>query len=66
MMDTFEPFTETDVKKVLKTSSSAFSAVDPMPNIVNTSLFLGVFTRFMKAAFVKPLIQNHTMDCNIH
>jgi len=80
-MDTFELFTETDIRQLLKRSSSAFCAVDPMPtqlvkdfldvlintitNIVNTSLSQGVFLRSMKAAIVKPLIQKHTMDCNI-
>ena len=81
MMDTFEPFTETDIRQLLKKSSNAFCAVDPMPtwlvkdcldvlinpitNIVNKSLSLGVFPRSMKAALVKPLIKNHTLDCNI-
>jgi len=61
MMDTFEPFTETDIRKLLK-SSNAFCAVDPITNIVNKSLSLGVFPRSMKAALVKPLIKKHTMD----
>ena len=62
----------------LKKSSNAFSAVDPMPtwlvkdclgvlispitNIVNKSLSLGVFTRSMKAALVKPLIKKKTVS----
>ena len=66
MMDTFELFTETDIKQ-------SFCAVDPMPtwlvkdcldvlinqitNIVNKSLSLGGFPRSMKAALVKPLIK---------
>jgi len=33
--------------------------------IVKKSLSLGVFPISMKAALVKPLIKNHTMDCNI-
>jgi len=80
MMATYEPFTETDIRQLLKRSSNAFCAVDPMPtwlvkdyldvliisitNMVNTSLSLGVFPRFMKAALVKPLIINHSLDCN--
>ena len=59
MMDTFEPFTETDIRQLLKSSSNAFCAVDPMSiwfvkycldvlispntNIVNKSFSLGVF-----------------------
>jgi len=31
MMDTFEPFTETDIRQLLKKSSNAFCAVDPTP-----------------------------------
>jgi len=77
-MDRFWPFTETDIKQLLKRSSNAFSAVDPMPtalvkhcldfliypitNIFNKLLSLGVFKRSVK---VKPLIKNYTMDCNI-
>ena len=65
----------------MKQPSNAFCALDPMPtslvkdcldvlirpitNIVNKSLSLGVFPRSMKAALVKVLIKNHTMDCNI-
>jgi len=30
MMDTFEPFTETDIRQLLKRSSNVFCAVDPM------------------------------------
>ena len=79
--DTFEPFTETDIRQLLTRSSNAFRAVDPMPtwlvkdcldilinpiiNIVNKSLSLYVFPRSTKAALVKPLIKNHTMDCTI-
>ena len=64
MMDTFDPFTETDIRQLLKRTSNAFCAVDPMPtwlvkdclnvlinpitNIVNKSLSLGVFPRSMK------------------
>jgi len=75
IMDTFEPFTETNIKQLLKRSFNAFCVVDPMPtwlvkdclddlispirNIVNKSLFLGVFPRSMKAALVKPLIKNN-------
>ena len=61
--DTFEPFTETDIRQLLKRSSNAFCAVDPMPtwlvkdcwitNIVNKLLSLAVFPRSMKAALVK-------------
>ena len=64
MMDTFEPFTETDIRQLLKRSSNAFCAVDyldvlisPITNIVNKSLSLGVFPRSMKAALVIPLIK---------
>ena len=39
--------------------------INPVTNIVIKSLSLGVFPRSMKAALVKPLIKNHTMDCNI-
>jgi len=39
--------------------------INTITNIVNKSLSLGVFPRPMKAALVKPLIKNHTMDCNI-
>jgi len=72
MMDTFEPFTETDIRLLLRKSSNAFGAVDPMPtwlvkdclgvlinpitNIVYESLSLGVFPRSMKTALVIPLI----------
>jgi len=72
MMDTFEPFAETDIRQLLKRSSNAFCAVDPMPtwlvkdcldvlispvtNVVNKSLYLGVFQKSAKAALVKPLI----------
>ena len=31
MMDTFEPFTETDIRQLLKKSSNAFCAVAPRP-----------------------------------
>ena len=31
MMDTFEPFTETDIRQLMKKSSNTFWAVDPMP-----------------------------------
>ena len=77
MMDTFEPFTETDIRQLLKMSPNAFCAADPMPtwlvtdcldvlinpitNIVNKSLSLGVFPRSMKAALVKPLIKKTTL-----
>jgi len=30
IMDTFEPFTETDIRQLLKKSSNAFCVVDPM------------------------------------
>ena len=72
MMDTFEAFTETDIRQLLKKLSNAFCAVDPMPkwlvkdyldvligsitNIVNKSLSLDVFPRSMKADLVKPFI----------
>jgi len=81
MMDTFGPFTVTDIRQLLKRSSNAVCAVDPMPtwllkycldvlispitNVVKKSLSLGVFPRSTKAAIVKPLINNHSMDCNI-
>jgi hypothetical protein len=39
--------------------------ISPITNIVNKSLSLGVFSRSMKVALVKPLIKNHTLDCNI-
>ena len=39
--------------------------ISPITNIVNKSLSVGVFPRSMKAALVKPLIKNHTLDCNI-
>ena len=67
-METFEPFTETDIRQLLKRSSNAFCAVDPMPtwlvkdcldvlispitNIVNKSLSLGVLPRSMKDVLV--------------
>jgi len=82
MMDTFEPFIETDINKLPKGSSNVFCAVDILPtllvkdcldvlislisNIVHKALSLGVFSRSMKAAFVNPLIKKHRMDCNIH
>ena len=81
MMDTFEPFTETNIRHLLKRSSTAFNAVDPIPtwlvkdsldilispitNVVNKSLSLGIFQRSMKPALVKPLIKNHRMYCYI-
>ena len=56
MMDTFDPFTETDIRQLLKTSSNAFCAVDsmstlllkdcldvmisPITNIVNNWIFI--------------------------
>ena len=56
MMDTFEPFTETDTRQLLKRSSNAFCSVNPMPtwlvkdcldvlinpikNVVNKSLYM--------------------------
>ena len=59
MMDTFELCKETDIRQLLKKSSNAFCAVDPMPtwlvkdclhvlissitNVVNKLLSLGVF-----------------------
>ena len=42
-----------------------FVLVNPITNIINTLLFLGVFPRSTKAALVKPLIKKHSMDCNI-
>jgi len=39
--------------------------ISPITNIVNNSLSVGVIPRSMKAALVKPLIKNHTVDCNI-
>jgi len=39
--------------------------INPITDIVNKSLYLGVFPRSMKAALVQPLIKNHTMDCYI-
>ena len=64
MMDTFEPFTESDIRQLLNRSSNAFRAVDPIPTwlvkdcldvlispiitIVINSLYLGVFPRSMK------------------
>jgi len=81
MMDTFEPFTETDIRQLLKRSSNTFCAVDPIStwvvkdcldvlrssitNIVNTSLSRGVFPISKKAAIVKPLIKKHCINCNI-
>ena len=74
MLDTFKPFTETDIRQLLNRSSNAFCVVDPMltwpvkdyldvlisliTNIVNKSLSLIVFPRSMKAALVKPLKKN--------
>jgi len=74
MMDAFEPFTENDIRQLLKRSPNAFCAVghmttwlvnycldvliSPIPNIVNKSLSLGAIPRLMKAALVKPLIKN--------
>ena len=73
MMDTFEPFRENDIRQLLKRSSNNFFAVDPMAtslvkdcldvlinpitNIVNKSLSLGVFPKSVKATLVKPLIK---------
>ena len=31
MIDTFNPFTETDIRQLLKRSSNVFCAIDPMP-----------------------------------
>jgi len=72
-IDTFEPFTETDIRKLLKMSSKAFSPVDllstwlvkyyldvlisTITKIAYKSLSLGVFPRSMKAALVNPLIK---------
>jgi len=72
MMEIFERFTETDIRQLLKTSSNAFYAVDPVlirtvkerlnlmispiTKIVNKSLSLSVFARSMKAV---------CLDCNI-
>jgi len=62
MMNTVEPFTETDIKQLFKRSYNALCAVDPMPtclvkdcldvlmnpttNIANNSLSLGVLPRY--------------------
>jgi len=59
MMDTFDPFTEIDIGQLLKRSSNAFCAIDPMPtwrmkdyldvlmspitNIVNKSLLFSQY-----------------------
>jgi len=72
MMDTFEPFSETDIRQLLKRSSNAFCAVDhiptcpvkdcldvlisPITNKVNNLFSLGVLPGSMKDAPVKPLI----------
>jgi len=72
MMDTFEPFTKTDIRQLLKRSSNAFGAfnlmltwlmkdclddmISPITNIINKSLSLGVLPRSMKSALVKPLL----------
>ena len=80
-MDTFEPFTETDIRQLVKRSSNALCAVHHMPkwlakgrmgvliipitNIFNVSTSLCVFSGTMKPALVKPLRKNHSMDCNI-
>ena len=71
MMNIFESSTKTDIRQLLKWSSIAFCAFDPMPTllvkdylgilispstkIVNKSLSLAVFPRSMKAALAKPL-----------
>jgi len=81
MMDTFESFSETDIRHLLKRSSNAICAVDPMPtwhvkdcldvlispitNIVNKSLSLGVFPRSMKAALVQRLMKTTIWTVNI-
>ena len=81
MMDRFEPFTETDTRQLLKRFCNILYAVDPMltwvvkdymdvpispvTNIVNKSLSLGDFRRSTKAALVKLLIKNDSMDCKI-
>jgi len=39
--------------------------ISPITNIVNKSLFLGVFPTSIKADFVKQLIKNHSLNCNI-
>ena len=39
--------------------------INPITNLVYKLLSLGVFSRSMKAALVKSLIKNHTMDYNI-
>ena len=39
--------------------------ISPITNIVNKPLSLSFFLRSMKAAFVKLLIKNQTVDCNI-
>ena len=70
-MHTFEPFTETDIRQLLKKSSIVFCSVDPMPtwlvkdcldvlispitNIVNKSFSRGVFPRSTKAALIKTI-----------
>jgi len=61
MMDTFEPFTENYIKQLLKRSSNAFCAVDPMPTwFVNDCLavLISPITNIVnKLALVKPLIK---------
>jgi len=39
--------------------------IGPIINIVNKSLSPAVFPRSMKAALIKPLINQHNMVCNI-
>ena len=74
MMDTFEHFTETDIRQLLKRSYNDLCSDDPIhtwlvkdcldvlispiTNIVHKALFLSVFPRSMKAALVKPIRKN--------
>ena len=52
MLGTLEPFTETDIRQLLKRSSNAFYAVDPLPTSVH-----GLREIVSKAALVKGTIR---------
>ena len=76
-MDIFYPIKETDTRQLLKRSSNAFCAFDPMPtclvkhclgvlisqitHMVNRSVFS---QDPLKLPF-KTINKNHSMDCNI-
>ena len=73
MMNTFEPFTETDIRQLLKRLSNALYAVAAMHTLfmkeclevlitpirkkVNTLLTLGIFPKSMKSTLVRLLVK---------